>query len=292
MDAWIVPAIVAMLALAIVAKSVLLVPTGTTVVVGRLGRAERTLGAGLHLVVPFVSSVMARLPAGTQELDVPPGVGRLRDGTGVSVRGSVRYRMTNAVAAINDVADYRHSVSQLARTHWLNALAQADLNSARDALPAAIPHMQSAARTWGIEIEGATPLLDFSDAAVAELREEALQARHGRVRDWLAERGQSPGPDGVPSADQDAAYEAWATAPADLGAALPAETRAASAPASGPSGLRVAVARATLSPGSSGAVEIDGRERLARNMSSGLIQPGFRCLVEGEDGETLIVRPL
>ena len=293
MDAFIVPAVLAVVALALVAKSVVVVPNGKAFVIGRLGRAERMLPPGLHLVVPFINTVIARLPAGVQELDVAPGAGELRDGTGVAVRGTIRYRVTNAVTAINDVADYRQALPQLARTHWLNALAQADLNTARDLLPAAVPHMQTAARTWGIEIDSATPLLDFSDDAVAALRVQAQEARHVRVREWLAARGEAPRPGGVPTAAQDAAYEAWATAPADSGVdPTPEMAPDSPRPASGPAGLRVAVARATLASGASGPVEIDGRERLARNTSSGVIQPGFRCVVEGEDGDALLVRPL
>ena len=119
MDVLIVPAILAVIALALIAKSVLVVPKGTSVVFGKLGRADRTLGPGLHIVVPFITSVMARLPAGEQELDVPAAAGQLRDGTGASVRGTVRYRMADAAKAMNDVADYRKAVAQLASTHWL-----------------------------------------------------------------------------------------------------------------------------------------------------------------------------
>ena len=132
-------------------------------------------------------------------------------------------------------------------------------------------------------------LLDFSSDAIAALRQEALSRRHERIREWLSDRGESPGPDGVPTAAQDAAYEAWATAPAELseGARTGHTT-----PAPGLSGLSVAVARVALAPGGTGSVEIDGRERVARNASSGVIQAGFRCVVEREDGDTLIVRPL
>jgi regulator of protease activity HflC (stomatin/prohibitin superfamily) len=55
------------IALALIAKSVLIVPKGMNVVVGKLGRAERTVGPGFHIVVPFISTVVARLPAGEQE---------------------------------------------------------------------------------------------------------------------------------------------------------------------------------------------------------------------------------
>ena len=293
MEAAIVPAVLAVIALALIARSVLVVPKGRTFVLGKLGRAERTLESGLHIVVPFITTVMARLPAGDQELDVPPAAGQLRDGTGTSVRGTVRYRMPDPVKALNDVADYRQAMAQVASTYWLRALEGSDMAGCRDALPSAIPHMQIAARKWGIEIVGATPLLDFSSDAVASLRQEALLRRHERVREWLSERGESPGPDGVPTAAQDTAYEAWATAPADLGDSTPPETSAdAAPPAPGLSGLSVAVARVSLAPGGTGTIDIDGRERVARNASSGVIQAGFRCVVEREDGDTLIVRPL
>jgi regulator of protease activity HflC (stomatin/prohibitin superfamily) len=197
------------LAIVILAKALVVVPRGKVFVVAMLGRPAGVLNAGVHFMVPFVSTITARIPVDEQMLDVPETAGRLEDGTPVSVKGSIRYRVTNPIVAITDVADYQHALAELARTHWLRALETSDVLHFESALQSALPAIRSAAATWGIEAIDATTLMTMSEEGMRQLEQQASLEREQRVLQWLAERGELPGSNGRPTLTQHAAYKAW-----------------------------------------------------------------------------------
>jgi regulator of protease activity HflC (stomatin/prohibitin superfamily) len=297
-------------AIVLVAKSVVVVPRGQVYVVATLGRATRVLNAGLHVVVPFLNMIVGKVPVDERTLDVPDTGGRLQDGTAVTVKGSVRYRVTQPLVAINDVDDYEHALAELTQTHWRRALETSDVVGFKAALDAALPAVRTAALSWGVETIDATPVAAVSEEGVRQLEARAARERDARVLEWLEERDESPGPDGRPTAAQHAAFKAWmeqavAQHREEIEAARRAEQaasqrgpaiEAAAAPSTfqraTPSAISFAVARSAIPAGGTGRVEANGREWTAENSSSVAILAGFRCVVERQDGDTLIVRPM
>jgi regulator of protease activity HflC (stomatin/prohibitin superfamily) len=300
-------------AIILVAKSIVVVPRGKVHVVATLGRATRVLNAGLHIVVPFLNMIVSKVPVDEQTLDVPDTGGRLPDGAAVTVKGSVRYRVTQPLVAINDVDDYEHALAELTQTHWRRALETSDVGGFRAALDAALPAIRTAAAAWGIDTIDATAVATVSEEGVRQLEERAARERDGRVLEWLEEREESPGPDGRPTAEQHAAFKAWMEqavaqhreeieaarraerAASQRGPAIEAVTAAAAPSAfegATPSAISFAVARSAIPAGGAGRVDANGREWTAENSSSVAILAGFRCVVERQDGDTLIVRPM
>lgn len=203
-------AIVVIVAVAVLAKSIVVVPRDQVFVVSMLGRPTRVLNAGMNFVTPFVMTIAARIPVDEQTLDVPDTGGHPRDGTAMVVNGSISYRVINPLVAITDVDDYRRALAQLAQTHWRRALESTDDVVRVDAaLRNALPAIQTAAATWGIEVIGAVPRMTMSEEGVRELQQRAALEREQRVLAWLGERGESPGSDGHPTAAQHAAYAVW-----------------------------------------------------------------------------------
>jgi regulator of protease activity HflC (stomatin/prohibitin superfamily) len=288
----------AIVVIIIVAKSLVVVPRGKVFVISTLGRPAGVLNAGMNFVTPFVTSIAGRVPIDEQTLDVPVTGGRLRDGTAVVVKGSIRYRVTNPLAAIKDVADYQHALAELARTHWRRALEGSDVTHVNEALEAALPAIRAGAATWGIDPIDATTLMTMSEDGMRELEQRAALERESRVLAWLGERGESPGPDGRPTTAQHAAYKAWSEQlVADHREEIEAAARAAASPFQGADGATVtavtyAIARTAIPPDGTGRVEANGREWPARNQSSVAILAGFRCIVDRQDSDTLIVRPM
>jgi hypothetical protein len=84
-----------------------------------------------------------------------------------------------------------------------------DVIGFRTALEDALPVIRNAAATWGIDAIDATPLVSMSGDGMRQLEQRALLDREKRVLDWLAERGQSPGPDGRPTTAQYTTYDTW-----------------------------------------------------------------------------------
>jgi regulator of protease activity HflC (stomatin/prohibitin superfamily) len=203
-------AIVVIIVLAVLARSIVVVPRDRVFVISVLGRPTRGLSAGMHFVTPIVTTVAARVPVDEQTLEVPDTGGHLRDGTAMVVKGSIRYRVTNPLVAITDVADYRRALAEVAQTHWRRALeTTSDVVRVDAALRTALPAIQSAAASWGIEAIDATTMMTMSEDGVRQLQQRAALEREQRVLAWLGERSESPGPDGRPTAAQLAAYKAW-----------------------------------------------------------------------------------
>jgi regulator of protease activity HflC (stomatin/prohibitin superfamily) len=204
------PLVVVMIVVIIVlAKSIVVVPRGRVFVMSVLGRPTRVLNAGLHFVAPIATGIAGKLPVDEQTLDVPETDGRLRDGTPVAVKGSIRYRVTNPLVAVTGVQDYQKALAEVAQTHWRRALETSDVVGFRAAPEAALFAIRSAAATWGIDAIDATTVVSMSEDGVRQLEQQASLEREKRVLEWLAERGQSSGPDGRPTTAQHAAYNAW-----------------------------------------------------------------------------------
>ena len=112
----------AIVAMILVAKSVVVVPPGQVYVVGTLGKANRVLQPGLHILPPFVTSITGKVPVNEQTMDVAETGGRMKTGQTAAVGGTVRYTVTEPLLAINDVDDYQRATAQLTATQWRAAI--------------------------------------------------------------------------------------------------------------------------------------------------------------------------
>jgi regulator of protease activity HflC (stomatin/prohibitin superfamily) len=296
-------AILALVVLVLVARSVIIVPQGTAFVLDRLGRFDRVLQPGLHVVLPFITSVRARVPLGTQTVDVAPQSCPTRDGAAATCSGSVTFRVLDPALAVSSVADYRAAVAQTLSRAWSEAIAASEATGAPLAVQGAHAPAAPALAALGLELVESRPLVSLSDDVERRLAVQARAERDVRVVAWARERGQSPAPDGRPTAAQHAAYDEWIAleirahqreidaarqaAEAATSFRPPPAFAAAPAPA-----VQFAVARGSIAPGALGTVEAGGREWTARNLSATEIAPGFRCAVERQEGETLFVRAI
>lgn len=192
----------------ILANGIVFVPRKKTYVVAYLGRVARALPPGMHVVPAFITRVVARVPMDEQTIDVPETSGHLGDGTPVSVKGSLRYRVVDPLVAVKDVADYRQALVEVTRTHWTREIEGHDDVVAFDpTLKEALPAIRSAAATWGVEAIEAVGLTTISEDGMRELRMRAALEREQRVLEWLEQHNVSPGHDGRPTPEQAAAYD-------------------------------------------------------------------------------------
>ncbi len=79
--------VLALVALFIIAKTAVVVPQQSAFVVERLGRYSGTLGAGFHILVPFMDVVRYRHSLKEMAFDIPEQVCITRDNVQVSVDG-------------------------------------------------------------------------------------------------------------------------------------------------------------------------------------------------------------
>jgi len=137
-------------------RSVWIVPEQHAHVVERLGRYDKTLYAGLHILVPFVDAVRHKHSLAEQTIAVPGEPCRTRDDRQVWIDGLVTAKVADPRKASYETADYRAAAGQLARTILRRRVAEVELDrlhAGRDVTCAAIAaDLRAAVDAWGIAV--------------------------------------------------------------------------------------------------------------------------------------------
>src|SRR5687767_15780215 len=118
----------AILVLIIIAKTAVVVPQQSAYVVERLGRYSGTLGAGFHILIPFLDVVRYKHSLKEQAVDIPPQVCITRDNVQVSVDGVLYLKVLNPERASYGIGDYAFGISQLAQTTLRSELGKIELD--------------------------------------------------------------------------------------------------------------------------------------------------------------------
>ncbi len=147
-------------------KGIYFVPQNRGFVIYTLGKYDKTLGAGLNFIIPFVQSVAADRNLKEQSLDIASQSAITKDNISLNIDGILFMKVTDAGAATNNVTDYKMAVIQLAMTTMRNAIGSMELDEcfqSRDTINATIlAAMTEATQPWGVmvtryEIKDITP---------------------------------------------------------------------------------------------------------------------------------------
>src|SRR3954447_8585790 len=98
--------VVAFVVLVTLARAIRIVPQARAGIVERLGRYQRTLDAGLALVVPYVDRVKPLIDLREQVVSFPPQPVITEDNLTVSIDSVIYYQVTDPKAATYEIADY------------------------------------------------------------------------------------------------------------------------------------------------------------------------------------------
>ncbi|HEY1305423.1 MAG TPA: SPFH domain-containing protein [Vicinamibacterales bacterium] len=180
------PALVALLVLAvlvliIVAKTAVVVPQQNAYVIERLGRYSGTLGAGFHVLLPFVDVIRYRHSLKEAAYDIPAQVCITRDNVQVGVDGILYLKVLNAERASYGIADYLFAITQLAQTTLRSEIGKIDLDRTFEERTninmAVVTELDKASEPWGVkvlryEIKNITPPQDILAAMEKQMRAE------------------------------------------------------------------------------------------------------------------------
>ncbi len=101
----VVLALVALFVIIALIRAVRIVRQAEAYIVERLGRYARTLDAGLHLLVPFVDRVRARVDLREQVVSFPPQPVITSDNLVVSIDTVIYFQVTEPRAAVYEIAE-------------------------------------------------------------------------------------------------------------------------------------------------------------------------------------------
>jgi len=173
--------VLAVLVLIIIAKTAIVVPQQSAYVVERLGRYSTTLGAGFHILLPFVDTIRYRHTLKELAVDIPAQVCITRDNVQVGVDGVLYLKVLNPERASYGITDYMFAISQLAQTTLRSEVGKIDLDKTFEERTnintAVVSELDKATESWGVkvlryEIKNITPPQDVLAAMEKQMRAE------------------------------------------------------------------------------------------------------------------------
>src|ERR671938_695637 len=105
--------VLALFVLIIAMSGVRIVPQARAGIVERLGRYQRTLDAGLALIVPFVDRMKPLIDLREQVVSFPPQPVITEDNLTVNIDTVVYYQVLDPKAAVYEINDYIVGVEQI-----------------------------------------------------------------------------------------------------------------------------------------------------------------------------------
>ena len=182
-----------------------IVPQTQVYVVERLGSYRTSLGAGLHLLVPFIDSVVNKVSLKEDVLDYPPQPVITKDNVTIQVDSVVFFQVTDAKLFTYGASRPILAIQQLTATTVRNIIGEMDLDgtlTSRDSINAKITRiLDEASDKWGIkvnrvELKNILPPPAIQDAmekqmkAERERREAILQAEGRKKSEILIAEGE------------------------------------------------------------------------------------------------------
>lgn len=148
--------VLALLAIIVFAKSAVVVPQKSEFIVERLGKYSNTLGAGFHILIPFVDSVAYKRSMKEEVIEIPPQVCITRDNVSVSIDGLIYLEVRDAQLSCYGIANYYQAAIQLSQTSLRSAIGKIELDRTFETREAinhqVITAVDEAATTWGVKV--------------------------------------------------------------------------------------------------------------------------------------------
>jgi regulator of protease activity HflC (stomatin/prohibitin superfamily) len=148
--------VVAAVVLITLAQGIRIVPQARAGIVERLGRYQRTLDAGLALIVPYVDRVKPLIDLREQVVSFPPQPVITEDNLVVGIDTVIYFTVTDAKAATYEVANPLQAIEQLTVTTLRNVIGNMDLEktlTSREHINSTLRGvLDEASGKWGIRV--------------------------------------------------------------------------------------------------------------------------------------------
>ena len=161
--------------------SIKFVPQNRAYVIERFGKYNKTIEAGINMILPFVDSVAYDRSLKENAIDVPSQSAITKDNISLTVDGVLYFRVLDPYKASYGVEDYTYAVIQLAQTTMRSEIGRMELDKTfeeRDHLNTNIvAAINEASEPWGVqvlryEIKDIVPPQSVMSSMEAQMRAE------------------------------------------------------------------------------------------------------------------------
>jgi regulator of protease activity HflC (stomatin/prohibitin superfamily) len=173
--------VLAVLVLVVISRTAVVVPQQSAYVVERLGKYHATLGAGFHILLPFIDAIRYRHSLKENAVDIPEQICITRDNVQVHVDGILYLKVLDAERASYGISDFVFAISQLAQTALRSEIGKIELDRTFEERThiniEVVNELDKATEPWGIkvlryEIKNITPPADVLAAMEKQMRAE------------------------------------------------------------------------------------------------------------------------
>jgi len=170
--------VLAVLVLIVIFKHIVVVSQSQTMIVERLGKYNRTLGSGLHIIWPIIDkprTILWRTSssiAGDNKLTATRHVGRIdlreqvydypaqsvitKDNVNIGIDALLYFQITDPKCAVYEIADLPNAIEKLTQTTLRNVIGELELDeslSSRDKINAKLTRLlDEATDKWGVKV--------------------------------------------------------------------------------------------------------------------------------------------
>src|SRR4051812_23464069 len=190
----IVLGIVALFVLLVLARTVRIVPQARAGVIERLGRYNRTLDAGLAIVIPFIDRLRPLIDLREQVVSFKPQPVITEDNLVVNIDSVIYFQVTDPKAASYEIANYIQAIEQLTVTTLRNVIGGLALEktlTSRDEVNQQLRGvLDEATGKWGIRVNRVELKAIDPPASIQESMEKQMRADREKRAAILQAEGQ------------------------------------------------------------------------------------------------------
>ena len=177
----VVVGVIAFIVIVLLIKTAVIVPQRIEYIVERLGKYNKSLSAGFHILIPFLDNVAYKRTLKEEVLDIASQDCITTDNVSVSVDGVLYLQVIDSKLSAYGIDNYRLAASQLAQTSLRSVIGKIELDRTfeeRESLnQQVVSAIDEAAQNWGVkvlryEIKDITPPRTVMDAMEKQMKAE------------------------------------------------------------------------------------------------------------------------
>jgi regulator of protease activity HflC (stomatin/prohibitin superfamily) len=180
-ESLIIVGVLAAIIILLLIKTAIIVPQRSEYIVERLGKYNKTMGAGFHILIPFFDTVAYKRTLKEEVMDIPSQDCITTDNVSVAVDGVLYLQVIDSKLSAYGIDEYKIAASQLAQTSLRSVIGKIELDRTfeeRETLnQQVVAAIDEAAQNWGVkvlryEIKDITPPVSVMDAMEKQMKAE------------------------------------------------------------------------------------------------------------------------